>query len=81
MQRKTEAPAPLPAGRYRIRTREPNKLLAAMNGHSLVFPEADCVSDGKWCVFYRDDKQVWGCNALYAAAHFDCEPQGDDRGP
>lgn len=68
------APAPLPPGRYLIRTRETTPIAAAMNGHAAVHPHAECTSDGKWCVFYCDGQEVWSCNAVYAAANFDVEP-------
>ncbi|MHA6823942.1 hypothetical protein ACQUJT_20300 [Ralstonia pseudosolanacearum] len=50
-----------------------------MNGHSSVFPEAICVSDGRWCNFYRDGAEVWSCNANYAAVHFSMEPAAADK--
>ncbi|CAN7760133.1 hypothetical protein LJR296_006932 [Cupriavidus necator] len=44
---------------------------ATNNGHDEVFPGAHCISDGKWVIFYKDGEEVWACNAIYAAAHFD----------
>ncbi|MFS8979738.1 hypothetical protein PO002_35610 [Cupriavidus necator] len=32
------------------------------------------MSDGKWVTFYKGGEEVWACNAMYAAAHFDFEP-------
>ncbi|GLC95179.1 hypothetical protein Tamer19_45870 [Cupriavidus sp. TA19] len=29
---------------------------------------------GKWVTFYKDGEEVWACNAIYAAAHFDFSP-------
>ncbi|ANH76057.1 hypothetical protein ACS15_4321 [Ralstonia insidiosa] len=52
---------------------------AAMNEHSRAFTEALCVSDGRWCIFYRDGTEVWSCNASYAAAHFDMEPVSSSK--
>lgn len=77
MRRTLKQPAPLPAGKYVVRTRESTVLSAAANGHSEIFPEAQCVSDGKWCLFFRDGREVRGCNSLYAAAHFDCVSHGE----
>ncbi|TPQ26389.1 hypothetical protein [Cupriavidus pinatubonensis] len=41
------------------------------NGHDEVFPGAHCVSDGQWVTLYKHRAEVWACNAIYAAAHFD----------
>lgn len=49
-------------------------MLATVNGHDQVYPQAHCVSDGRWCTFFRDGKEVWDCNASYAAANFIIEP-------
>jgi hypothetical protein len=43
----------------------------AAGRHAEVFPGAHCVSDGKWVTFYKDGEEIWACNAVYAAAHFD----------
>lgn len=51
------------------------------NGHDEVFPGAHCISDGKWVTFYKDGEEVWACNALYAAAHFDFVPIPANRSP
>lgn len=73
MKRNRLAPSPLPPGEYHARSRDTSQIAAALNGHADAYPEARCSSDGKWCVFYRNGQAVWECNAVYAAAHFDCE--------
>lgn len=70
VRRKPAIPPPLAAGTYRAVCREGNLISAVANGHSSVFPEAICMSDGRWCTFYRDGVEVWSCNASYAAAQF-----------
>jgi hypothetical protein len=45
-----------------------------VKGHEEVFPQARCVSHGRWCTFFRDGKEVWDCNASYAAANFIFDP-------
>jgi hypothetical protein len=60
----------LPSGHYWAVPHAP-VLLDGPDGHEEVFPGAHCISDGRWVSFYRDDEEVWSCNALYAAAHFD----------
>lgn len=74
VRRKPVPPPPLAAGTYRATCREADRLSAEERGHSSVYPEAVCVSDGQWCTFYRDGEEVWSCNASYAAAHFNIEP-------
>jgi len=67
----------LPSGHYWAVPHAPFPLDDS-NGHAEVFPGAHCVSDGKWVTFYKDGAEVWACNAVYAAAHFDFSalPQG-----
>ncbi|MFS8979725.1 hypothetical protein PO002_35520 [Cupriavidus necator] len=60
----------LPSGHYWAVPHAPVPL-DADNGHDEVFPGANCISDGKWVTFYKKGEEVWECNALYAAAHFD----------
>jgi hypothetical protein len=61
-------------GEYWLTCRERNALSAAANGHSQVYPGARVkVTDG-WAVFYRNDEEVWNCNAAYAAANFIVQP-------
>ncbi len=48
-------------------------MAAAMNGHSIIWPEADAESDGELVVFFKDGKQVYSCNATYAAFNFVAE--------
>lgn len=67
-------PDPLLAGEYLATCRETSHMLAIVNGHDEVYPRARCVSDGRWCTFFRDGKEVWACNASYAAANFIIEP-------
>ncbi|QOT82309.1 hypothetical protein [Cupriavidus basilensis] len=74
MTRKFAPVEALAAGEYVARTKDTDMLRVVMNGHQPVHPEARCISDGKWCTFYRDGAEVWSCNALYAAAHFLTEP-------
>lgn len=65
---------PLPAGRYRIRCKEKTFFSAAANGHSAFWPEADAESDGKWVTVFRDGREVFSCNAAYAALNFAVTP-------
>ena len=58
-------------GQYVGRCKEKTFLAAAANGHSLVFPEAEVVISNGWATFYKDGKEVWSCNASYAAVHFE----------
>ena len=63
---------PLPAGRYHVRAKEKTAMDAAMNGHYFAFKTGFIAeSDGKWVKFYRDGKELYSCNAVYAAAHFE----------
>ncbi|MFS8979711.1 hypothetical protein PO002_35440 [Cupriavidus necator] len=62
--------APLPRGHYWATPHAPFPV-DGPNGHDEVFPGAHCVSDGKWATFYKNGEEVWACNAMYAAAHFD----------
>jgi len=43
---------------------------ATMNGHHLVFPQARMTVTAGIARFYRDGKEVWDCNSIYAASHF-----------
>lgn len=61
---------PLQAGCYWATPHAPFDL-EGPNGHDEVFPGSLCVSDGKWVAFFRNGKEIWSCNATYAAAHFD----------
>jgi len=61
----------LPDGKYIAKCRQKTVLSAAANGHSLVFPEAHLVIKGNSASFSKEGKEVWSCNAGYAAAHFD----------
>ncbi|QQX89957.1 hypothetical protein JJQ59_36400 (plasmid) [Cupriavidus necator] len=61
---------PLPRGHYWATPHAPFPL-DDPNGHDEVFPGAHCISDGKWVTFYKDGEEVWACNNIYAAAHFD----------
>ncbi|WP_232431330.1 hypothetical protein [Cupriavidus sp. UYPR2.512] len=60
----------LPSGQYWAVPHAPFPPEAG-NGHDEVFPSAHCISDGKWVAFFKNGEEVWACNALYAAAHFD----------
>ena len=79
VRRRPEYPPPLAAGTYRAICREADVLRAAMSEHSRIFTEALCVSDGRWCTFYRDGVKVWDCNAHYAAVHFKFEAAITDK--
>ena len=61
---------PLPSGRYVLRSKDKTIFAAAANGHSAIWPEAEAESDGKYVKFIRDGKEVYLCNATYAALHF-----------
>jgi hypothetical protein len=63
-------PRSLPAGTYVLRCKEESLLRAGLNGHSLVWPACEAVSDGSWVSFFRGGKEIYRCNALYAAATF-----------
>ena len=60
----------LAVGRYQIRCEEASALAAASNGHGSIWPKAEAVSDGEWVKFFRGGKEVFACNATYAAHHF-----------
>lgn len=66
--------APLPTGHYWATPHAPFPL-DGENGYDEVFPGAHCVSDGKWVIFDKHGDEVWACNAIYAAAHFDFAPR------
>ncbi|MGT2454074.1 hypothetical protein ACU4GI_12630 [Cupriavidus basilensis] len=70
----------LPTGRYWATPQAPFPL-DGPNGHDEVFPGAQCLSDGKWVTFYKDGEEVWACDAVYAAAHFDFAPVPTNRSP
>ncbi|RWA50561.1 hypothetical protein AU476_27620 [Cupriavidus sp. UYMSc13B] len=72
--------APLPPGHYWATPHAPFPL-DGPNGHAEVVPGAHCVSDGKWVVFYKHGEEVWACNAMYAAAHFDFAPASNVSAP
>lgn len=65
---------PLSPGKYLLSCKEKSPIAAAMNGHSAVWPAAEAVSDGERVVLFKDGKQVYSCNARYAAANFDVTP-------
>ena len=60
-------------GRYKATCKERNALAAAMNGHSLIFPEATCTILKGQAVFDRNGVELWRCNAAYAEVHFKLE--------
>ncbi|RQR62901.1 hypothetical protein DIE12_34460 [Burkholderia sp. Bp9015] len=62
-------------GQYRATCRERNPLSAAANGHSLVYPEARVIVKDGWAFFYRENVEVWNCNAAYAAANFNIQQE------
>lgn len=51
--------------------KEVTRIAAVVNGHGAIWPEAIAVSDGSRVVFQRDGKEVYTCNATYAAHHFE----------
>jgi hypothetical protein len=65
---------PLPAGTYLLRCKEKTLFSAAANGHSAIWPEARAVCDGKYVRVVRDGKEVYACNATYAALNFGVTP-------
>ncbi|KVV07367.1 hypothetical protein [Burkholderia ubonensis] len=69
-----KAARPLPDGKYRAVCREKNALAAGINGHSLIYPEAEVELKNGTATFRKDGKIVWSCNAEYAAVHFSLEP-------
>lgn len=64
----------LPDGRYLARCREATRLKAASNGHSAVFPQAECALSATHASFYKVGVLVWECNRAYAQANFDLVP-------
>lgn len=65
---------PLAKGTYLLRCKEKTLFSAAANGHSAIWPEALAVCDGKFVRVMRDGKQVYACNATYAALNFGVTP-------
>ncbi len=65
--------APLPPGHYWATPHAPFPL-DGPNGYDEVSPGAHCFSNGKWVTFHKNGEEVWACNAMYAAAHFDFAP-------
>jgi hypothetical protein len=61
-------------GKYMARCKERNALAAALNGHSLVYPEAICKIAKDVAILLREGNEVWRCNAAYAEVHFKLEP-------
>ncbi|MFS8978267.1 hypothetical protein PO002_27815 [Cupriavidus necator] len=74
MKHDPKVPAALPPGHYWATCRERTPMQALAHDHTVLFPQARCVSDGKRVVFYRDGNEIWACNALYAAVNFDIQP-------
>jgi hypothetical protein len=60
----------LPEGRYAVYLKEKTFLQAVCNGHLWIVKDTTAISTGEWVRFYVNGKQVWECNAMYAAAHF-----------
>ncbi|CAJ6624078.1 Uncharacterised protein [Burkholderia pseudomallei] len=71
-KRKTEQS--LQDGKYRAVCREKNALAAGINGHSLIYPEAEAELKDGIATFRKDGKIVWRCNAAYATLHFSLVP-------
>jgi len=69
---------PLVKGRYRLRCKENTLFSAAANGHSAIWPEADAESDGKMVHVLREGREVFACNATYAALNFSAVRLPDD---
>lgn len=57
-------------GEYWATCRERNALAAALNGLGSVFPQARLMVRDGWATVAPDGQELWGCNAQYAAAHF-----------
>jgi len=60
-------------GEYWATCRDRSQMSAIMNGHGNVYPQAKMTVAGGIARFYRDGKEVWDCNSIYAAAHFDIQ--------
>lgn len=61
-------------GQYRPLCKEKSFLQAMTNGHSRVWPQADVLIRDGLAWFSKESRQVWDCNAPYAATHFYLEP-------
>ncbi|MDI2145042.1 hypothetical protein KBJ94_23630 [Pseudomonas sp. ITA] len=68
-----DMPKKLSDGDYIARCRQATLISATVNGHSQVFPQAHMTVKDGYATFFKDGKEVWGCNAVYAAAHFDVD--------
>ncbi|WP_081821698.1 hypothetical protein [Achromobacter sp. DH1f] len=65
--------------KYKARCKEKNELAAAANGHSHIYPEADCLISGDTAIFSRQGKEIWRCSAIYARAQFGLSPARGDQ--
>lgn len=71
MARRTTKLPTLADGRYLAKCRQATFASAVLNGHSLVWPEAELVILGEDAEFFIDGKRVWSCSMQYAANQFD----------
>lgn len=71
MARRTTKLPTLADGRYLAKCRQTTFASAVLNGHSLVWPEAELVILGEDAEFFIDGKRVWSCSMQYAANQFD----------
>lgn len=69
---------PPAAGFSRLHYKEKTLFSAAENGHSAFWPEADAESDSKMVRVLRDGRDVFACNATYAALNFSAVRLPDD---
>lgn len=81
MARRRTLPAEkkLADGPYSARCRETSLIGAAVNGHSLIWPESVMEVRGDRALFYREGKLLWECNTAYAALHFEVTQLPDQR--
>ena len=63
----------LPDGEYWATCKERNALAAALNGHGAVFPQARMTVKNGTATFHRNGVELWVCNSIYAAVHFQVE--------
>ena len=57
-------------GTYIAKPKIDNYVSALLNGFHTVWPESTMVYDGSWCRFYKDNKEVFESNPVYAEYWF-----------
>ncbi|ABO60553.1 hypothetical protein LA345_39285 (plasmid) [Burkholderia vietnamiensis] len=70
MARNQRDTPPLKDGEYWATCKERSPMAAILNGHGAVFPQSRMTVRDGWAYFMRDGKEVWRCNARYAAFNF-----------